>query len=269
MLTSLCITDDFKAIPYLRDTKLMKKHKNTIKFSVEKPNVIVGPNGSGKTALLDTITLRFLCYFENHSRYKDAYIRFNKSDEWWSEGIGWPKEQIWLQGLDVKSDNAPAAYFRPNHIPGNETDIATALMVYDSEAAKAYGEKTKQKSTGEKSIATLPDIYVILDGSKRLTVPVMPNSTRISGYPTQYENRQKHLCETIRFNSEGRPLVVMDEPERSLDALQEIKLWQAIRAAEVPQTIVATHSLYPVMHPEQFNIIETEKGYIKKIRAIL
>jgi predicted ATP-dependent endonuclease of OLD family len=269
MLTSLSITADFKAIPYLCDTKLMQKHKGSVQFSLDKPNVIIGPNGSGKTALLDTITLRFLCYFENHSRYKDSYVRFSKADEWWTDTGGWLKDQVWLGGLNIESDNAPAAYFRPNHIPGNETNIATALMVYDSEAAKAYGEKTKHKSTGEKSIATLQDIYAILDGTKKLAVPAIPNSTRVVSYPTEYDKRVRHLHDNIHFNADGRPLVIMDEPERSLDGLQELKLWKAILAAKKPQVIVATHSLFPVLHSDRFNIIETQRGYINKLKRML
>ena len=268
MLTKLSITEDFKAIPYLRDSKLMQTHKNEIEFASDKPNVIIGQNGSGKTALLDTITLRFLCHFENHSRYKDSYIRTREADQWWSTTGGWRKNQVWLDGLSTDSDNAPAAYFRPNHIPGNEKDIVTALMVYDCDAAKEYGNRTENKSIGEKSIAMLADTYAILNGSKQLMAPNIPKPRNVE-YKTEYDKRLEYFHANIHFNETGKPLVIMDEPERSLDGLQEMKLWKAILDSKTTQVIVATHSIFPILHPTLFNLIETENGYIKRLQKAL
>jgi predicted ATPase len=63
----------------------------------------------------------------------------------------------------------------------------------------------------------------------------------------------------------------MDEPEQSLDALAELVLWRQIAAADMSkmQVIVATHSLYPLMHPEKFNIIEAVPGYSESVMQLL
>lgn len=73
----------------------------------------------------------------------------------------------------------------------------------------------------------------------------------------------------IHFNETGKPLVIMDEPERSLDGLQEMKLWKAILDSKTTQVIVATHSIFPILHPTLFNLIETENGYIKRLQKAL
>ena len=67
------------------------------------------------------------------------------------------------------------------------------------------------------------------------------------------------------------PLILMDEPEQSLDARAEGSLWAAIANADCStmQIIVATHSLYPMLNKDKFNIIETETGFVAEVRRLL
>jgi predicted ATP-dependent endonuclease of OLD family len=66
----------------------------------------------------------------------------------------------------------------------------------------------------------------------------------------------------------GMPLVIMDEPEQSLDAVAELQLWIAISNAKT-QVIVATHSLFPFLRPDDFNIIEAVPGYCTVAQSAL
>jgi predicted ATPase len=64
---------------------------------------------------------------------------------------------------------------------------------------------------------------------------------------------------------------MMDEPEQSLDAKAEMLLWGQIAKADCDkvQVIVATHSLYPLMHPELFHLIEAVPGYAQEVRKLM
>jgi predicted ATPase len=63
----------------------------------------------------------------------------------------------------------------------------------------------------------------------------------------------------------------MDEPEQSLDAWASATLWSRIAEADCAkvQIVVATHSWYPILHPEAFNIIEAVPGFLEEVRSLI
>lgn len=279
MITQLEVKN-FKAVPYLETSLLMQLHGSKVEFSLTKPNVIVGPNGSGKSALIDTLSMLTLTYFEDTSTYDPHYINSKDSDKFWStRGESWRDDHRFLDGLVAETDLAPAIYYRPNRIPGNEQSIAHAMCTGYFTEAKAYGMLTDSKSSGERSRTIQQLLLDVLAGNRTVEYTHTrwgdPDKlTKIdhrfysgdldfkrNAFIKYYKNR-KH---------DGLPLVLLDEPEQALDALAEVRLWQAISNMDCTrnQLICASHSIYPFLHPEKFNIIESTPDYVANVQHSL
>lgn len=298
MLKSLHV-ENFKAIPYLETSDLMKSHGGVLKFSQKKPNVIVGPNGAGKTALLDALAIRNLAYFHGVSTLDQKYVMSGESDAWWTKPTSWSNDHMFLEGLHCESDHAPLLYYRPGHIPGNERCITTAMMTGYFDEAKAYARATEKKSSGQACQAMLNKILAALNGKGLPTDYATANwrygvkaidldKTRSMGHHSwDYKaERLKMFLDMIppapdmveRQSKKSKagapkmakiPVIVMDEPEQSLDAMSEAQLWQAISNVDCnrSQVIVATHSVFPILNPTKFNLIEAHPGFARDVRA--
>lgn len=280
MITNLSVKD-FTAIPYLEATQLMTAHKKVVKFSIEKPNVIVGPNGAGKSALLQTLALRTLSFYLGESAFDDHYAIGHEADGYWTKENGWRNEFTFLPGLTCTTDNAPALYYRPGHIPGNDDSITASMMCGYFKEAKSYGELVDKKSSGQQSSALLQKLIKALGGdvadmryrytnwrSGKERIDLSKTRFHVSDFEYKFEILKKQFDAPP---ADALPLILMDEPEQSLDARAEAVLWGQIAKADCSkvQVIVATHSLYPLMHPELFNLIEAVPGYIEEVRALM
>jgi len=271
---------NFAAVPYLETSSLMATHKGRVKFSVSKPNVLVGPNGSGKSALLTALALRTLSYFTGETSLDEHFLGNSHRQQFWQpEGYAWQHKHAYLAGLTCETHNAPALYYRPGHIPGNETCVTTAMMTGYFERAKAHARQVEQKSSGQASQALLARVLAVLAGAPFPDKPTRDNWGH-SLTPVDL-SKQRYVCERdVMVNvllglaapgESALPLVLMDEPEQSLDALAEAQLWKKLEGVDCSRTqvIVASHSLYPLLHPAKFNLIETQKGYLEAVRAAM
>lgn len=265
----------------------MLSHPKGIKFSSKKPNVVIGPNGAGKSALLKALSMQTLSYFTGESSFDDHYVTGNDCKDFWKGDGYWSQEFHYLSGLTCNTDNAPALYYRPSHIPGNDDSITASMMCGYFNEAKAYGRLVDEKSSGQQSQALLEKIRSIISsnqpeltfkyvnwrfGKNAIDFSERKNQGDIFNRPSAYEYQAEILKKIYGINVPGAiPVVLMDEPEQSLDAKAEIQLWKQIEAAHTSQLqiIVATHSLYPLMHPESFNLIEAVPGYVDEVRRLL
>lgn len=268
----------FQAVPYLETSALMKNHPTGLHFSIDKPNVIVGPNGSGKSALLTTLAILTQTFYDPFSRGNRSYLSTEPKRGYWKErGYG---DWEFLPGLEVASDHAPAVYYRPNHVPGNEASPIYAMAREGYMArAKEYLAKTRDKSSGQQHLALLDDVFAILCNEADVPAHDLHCYEAAAAqwvadgcprYATAWSSiRPKILCELFSAEAgKSLPMVIIDEGEASLDALAEADMWRKIVHADTSriQLVVATHSLYPLLYPKKFNLIEAVPGYVQAVR---
>lgn len=281
MITLLNVKN-FPAVPYLETSHLMQNHPEGVVFSRHKPNVIVGPNGAGKSACLKALALSTLSYYGGVSALDNHYVGLGKEAEsYWDQAeCSWRRQYQFLPGLTCEEDRAPALYYRPSHIPGNDHSVAASMMCGYFQEARRYGELTEDKSSGQQSRALLERVYQALAGDTseigytrmnwRFGKELLKDEAlrRAHSFDLEAEALKKRL---MAVADDAIPLILMDEPEQSLDAKAELQLWQRIVQADMArlQVIVASHSLYPLMHPDQFHIIEAVPGYLDEVRTLL
>ena len=274
MIHSLSL-QDFTAVAHLSSSLLMQHHPEGLMFSLDRPNVIVGPNGSGKSALLTTLAIRFLAYFTGESCLDSHYLDCGtKSASWWSEKARWLREYTFLEGLNCETDNALAIYYRPRHVPGNEASSTHALMMGYAAEARTYQAATDKRSCGEANRARLEAALAVAQGTRALTLQqtnwnfgLEARDLRASSHWVGDRDYKAEVLKTMFRTPGERALVMFDEPEQSLDLLEATKFWRRIEAATGAQVLIASHSLYPLLHRERFNIIETVPGYVPTVLA--
>lgn len=272
---------NFKAVSHLETSQLMQNHPQGVTFSEDKVNVLVGPNGAGKSSLLDALSYETLTRFNSISSFDSEYTETFPKKLWVQEGREYSNDYAFLPGLQCDSDKAPALYYRPGHIPGNKPTVTHAVMYGGySEEAKRYGKLTDDKSSGQQASAVLGDIKAVLAGDVSC-IEYQYTNWNYGRKPVEFKwgahyGPYDYQAEILkkRYGSvspDARPVVLMDEPEQSLDAKTEAQLWKLIAGTDCSrvQVIVATHSLYPLMHPEQFNLIEAVPGYAAEVRSLL
>ncbi len=274
---------DFKAVPYLETSALMQSHPNGLRFSENKPNVIVGPNGSGKSACLKSLALLTLSWLSGRSTLDKKYTSLDQNAQayWAQEGSRWEHKFVYLPGLHCTEDQAPALYYRPGAKPGDEEMLTVAAMCGYAEEVKHYEALTKHKSSGQQGQALLQQGMAALSGDATEVVYRYANwqfskkpldLAKQDGYVGDWDYQAEILKKRVAdCKPTACPVLLLDEPEQSLDAKAELLLWKAIEAADPSrvQVIVAAHSLYPLLHPKKFNIIEAVPGYAAEVRALL
>jgi predicted ATPase len=270
---------NFAAVPYLETSALMQSHPDGITFSESKPNIIVGPNGAGKSALLTALSMLSLSYLTGQSTLDGTYVNGSKTEKLWARESRWSDEFLFLPGLEYESDLAPAVYYRPNHIPGNEPWINTAIMMGYVDEGKEHIKMVKDKSSGQQALALQERLFKVLAADN------VPDEypQRKWGYGLEKSKRSdQHFWSDGHSKAEvlkrmyvdrkaGKFTLIADEPEQSLDALAKVKMWKAVAAADLSkmQIIIASHSLYPLQHPDKFNIIEAVPGFVDSVRSAL
>lgn len=270
---------DFKAVPHLETSLLMQRYPEGLAFSSEKPNVVVGPNGAGKSALLSALALLTLSFYGGASALDRNYTgRSREAEDFWLRD-GWRRDYQFLPGLDCLGEVGPALYYRPGHIPGNDHSVVAAMMCGYSREARAYAELTENKSSGQQSQALLQKIQRALGGDlseltyaqMNWTAGTQPEELSGRRFVSDFEYHAEALKARCLACADKTPVVLMDEPEQSLDAMAELALWKQIEQADTRrlQVIVASHSLYPLMHPDKFHLIEAVPGYIQDVQALL
>ena len=273
---------NFAAVPYLETSQLMQSHPDGITLSTEKPTVIAGPNGSGKSALLTAMSKLTLSYQTGTSALDNNYLETLLEPALWTrKRVGRDDVIEFMAGLVVDTDFAPAAYYRPGHVPGNDEMVTAAMMRGYFNEAKMYGRLTRDRSSGQGCSALLKRVLDILDGDVSSVQSYILQNWSYGLKPVDLTKKRQYIADHDRFVEEMKkraalpetvlPMLLLDEPEQSLDARSELEFWRKVAAVDTSkvQVVVATHSLYPLLHPERFHIVEATPGYAESVRALL
>jgi len=175
---------------------------------------------------------------------------------------------------------APALFYRPGFLPGDEIGLTHAMMCGYPSEARNHGAMIDKKSSGQQGLALLEEISGILSGANiapdryRCTnwdYGITPNEIKNDRFTGARDYQVKILKEAAAPRDGSAPVLMMDEPEQSLDALAEAQLWKLIENADCKkmQIIVSTHSVYPLMHQKKFNLIEATPDYVADVLKLL
>ncbi len=278
MLTKISIEPYFKAVDYLPHVKLMETHGSIIELSVTKPNVLVGPNGSGKSAFLRTLSLLTLSNLTGVTSLSDRYVSFN-TKLWDLDGKSYSKNWLFLEGLTFEGALNPTYYYRPGFIPNEERCLTTALMCGYEKEARKIEELTNKFSSGQAAKNMLSHLFELLYEPKERSsthstwrYPTQSDKFKFQrGYVGDTEGQALALVRHHELFETKHRLIIMDEPEQSLDAYQQALLWEHLRAVDCSETqlVIATHSAHPLLQADRFNLIETVPSYIQTARELL
>lgn len=273
MIKSFQLLGPTSFINWGNETEFLKD-KRVIKFSDKKVNVIVGPNGCGKTTLVEYLRVFTFTKEFNISKATRKYLSersyFDRPDD-----RNWG-EKVFMPNVEIKTDFCKSFYYRPNYLPGDEHDLTHSLcMGYD---IKDIREKVDKKSSGQKSNAILNDAYEFIDKAKD-HCKVIPFTL---GYANNKEIEQSYQWPGYEIRAIkslltkalplSKPTIIFDEPEQSLDLKSHIEFWDKMANVntEEVQVIIVTHSVIPfIKDTEKYNFIEVIPGYVKDIKKIM
>ena len=238
-------------------------------------NVVYGPNGSGKTTILQTLA---------------AYTGLNTNDRSFGHGAGWSrppkdqersigyKEEVTLDKLFVAGspgkckanvvwDGMPSFY---NSAKLSDTPTMTHFAFGD-EAADGIGDTGLQLAmiqgrAGSEGELRKSQIAALLGALDKKPEPYTK--------PQREEDKvQKLYAEFVKsLSRDGRRTLLWDEPDRSLDAEMQFTFWiewmPRIMGKFDVQIILSSHSFVPpwVEGTDLFNVIEIQKGKAKTVR---
>ncbi len=248
-----------KSISYTnpkRQTLLLSKENNSVSFSEDKINVIIGPNGSGKSTLIKDLATRFFCLDRGYTSLdrdiseRRYYRCFKKKWETWGD-------YIFMEDPKVFTSNCTAVYWHPGFkFGGWEMDTAALMCGYDKEV-NVRDKQTRNKSSGQGIYNQLDYIFEVLEEEREVKVEIPENP-----FYEPYKEKLAAITPLFTDCHKNKTIVLLDEPEQSLDAFKEVYFWDRMLDVNTDnvQVIIATHSIYPLINPKfegKLNIIET------------
>lgn len=247
MIKSLKI-NDANALPtnWWAEVKHLKKITE-LEFHPEKPNILWGPNGCGKSTILKLIG------------YLTASLQGGTSTITYSAVRDMNGRHKELNGAELVTDGQSVAYLDTN------AEIGLIGGAFDDDFFTVGLQNTmfgRKRSSGERFMAEFNRIYEAQ--GKSLEVDdrckyLENDDERNQGYRIIRDSLSPKL-------DKGLPTMMMDEPCRSLSIPMQEQFWFGLahsKKAKMPrQFIVATHSVFAL--GRDFNYIDIESGYLDK-----
>jgi energy-coupling factor transporter ATP-binding protein EcfA2 len=263
MIQSVIIKDRKDCpISYLKD---IKRFKNGTKFEF-KPgiNIIVGPNGCGKTTLMKLI--------ERYMLVDRDKMNYNKTKEL----SRWEKGQLtqtqMYKGIDVYADYLTTVfrYCNWNELEHDQRCLSSFELFQ-------YTFNVKHASTGEGIVLNLENLFErMFSQDANLDFPVNEIKSEAEYYSknfsennifTQYIDYVKE--HKVDFGNDNEYTVLIDEPDRNLDIFNINQIFEILNTRkEKTQLIAVIHNpilIYKLYKNKDINFIEMKKGYIKSV----
>jgi len=248
MITEVKIDPEGSHFPCAWITKVKQLREKTKFTFTPGLNIIVGPNGSGKTTLTRSVAKLF--YAEQggtptltQTAFMDAYKAFDKT----------PPDEYFT----VEHDGGAVFYVNQEHTVG-----LTHGQFDDDFFSEGFFRTMNKLSSGQDSCENINRILSMIEKYLKGGENV---DNRLKNANSLYQNYVNQAMAFIKPDRNAVPVLILDEPDASLDMMNEVKIWDIIRKISLKiQVIVCSHSAF-ALHQEA-NFIEMESGYLKKCR---
>lgn len=242
-------------------------------FVHDKINVLVGENGSGKSSLLATIAKKLLAYNYGHTRLDDRLIRF--ADEYWQkeDPDRWYSDDVFMPDVTLEtSADIFGTYVSSDWTPCDAADWAHAVCYGLGDEATDHFKRVQEFSSGQGMHNVITHCFELMSKPS----PEHRFDKNIKWY-LEDKDRNTHLAKRAQSLASLLPkagsniVALFDEPERPLDVAAQVLFWKNLnKLAKLPhvQIIIATHSVIPLMSPDNFNFVEMNAGYANRLLDI-
>lgn len=264
---SIQVTSGYASkLPLVKDRKF--------EFSEDKINIIFGTNGCGKSSICKILAA--YCSIKNGgwSRVVDNHdmvVVFEK--------IKFPDAFHRLSPgeckADVEWDGTPTFFLhmeagQPAFFVDDASQSDDGISSYMDQIAVCVGKP----SQGTLRLSKLLKLKKSLNEIPKLKISSKLYDEKNDKWSCNKEwQKLPSACyDYIKsLPRNGKPTVILDEPDRSLSIEAQILLWTTFipYIATRFQVIVATHCFVPLISKLDFNFIEMEKDYLSKSRKMI
>lgn len=260
MISKIIIEDINRlARNYMSDIDFFRETKE-LNFTPQN-NIIIGPNGYGKSTLINILAEFMLCSKSEVTQFP-GYLDFPKL---------WGFNGEFKDGVKIKADYSKVTF-----------RMRLAQDMKSEESLESFSNFGKfgasiNSSTGENTTIALNSLMNTMFGSNtNLKFPL--NELKESLEKETDEDWKKRRSDLIKYYEEnnidsGQFTILLDEPDRNLDIynLKEVYgMLSCIR--EDTQLISVIHNpvlIYKLKDLPGINIIEMKPGYLKEIVEVI
>lgn len=264
MITSIEVIDNtYTPLMYLKE---LESFKNGIKYEFKRGiNIIVGPNGCGKSTLIKLISSFTFCENTMVTELPKEVIEYPRIFKDNTENI--------LNGVKIHHDYLGVVFRYKPSIEMKETDVTSYFENF------SLYLNSSSASVGEKTLEGIGFLFKLFSDQKDYSFPI-DELKKLSENSNQYwKSRIENLLKYYKENrcnvtkEDYEYTVLLDEPDRNLD-IDNIQSIYDILSYRKPQTqlICVIHNpilIYKLSKLDYINWIEMEDGYIDKIKNLM
>lgn len=224
-------------------------------FNPHGLTVLWGPNGSGKSTMIKVLARLTHCEQAGVPTVTEASVRD------FTRGFG--KDRVDVDGATICTDGRPVFYVDPSNTPG--LSHGGAAFDFDFLAEGIQSVRLRNLSSGQQTTARMS--RVLKKAASVTEVEWRVNRGFVNDiWQHKIDVATRGLVRNTDEN--GPPTILMDEPTRSLELVQQAMAWDTIAAQKRFQIVVATHSVFALGIPEA-TYIDVVPGYLDRCRAVL
>ena len=265
MITSVEIIDNtYTPLIYLKE---LKSFRTGAKYEFKKGiNIIVGPNGCGKSTLIKLISSFTFCENTMVTELPKEVIEYSKIFKDDTENI--------LDGVKIHHDYLGVVFRYKPSIEMKEADINNCFENF------SLYLNSNSASVGEKTLEGIYALFKLMfSDQKNYSFPIDKLKKLSENANSYWKHRFENLLEYYKENrckvtkEDYEYTVLLDEPDRNLD-IENIQSIYNILSYRKPQTqlICVIHNpilIYKLSKLDYINWIEMENGYIDKIKNLI
>ena len=238
---------------YLRGDNPIEKHATELEFLNDKIefeeglNLIIGPNGTGKTTLVTSIAKLFFAFQQGYPKFNgvtDFSNIFRSTTE--------------VEFSDLVTHNRHPVLFN-NKFPESHFDDDN----YEESLASFFVKNNH--SAGELQTYELNMLASNFEKIQSYRKLANEFKKKKNSYYVDCCDNYMEWLEKGRVADSKKITILLDEPTSNLDIATKTRYWMTLSklAQQKYQVIVATHDITPFLMCEKYHVIETYKDYFK------